>query len=381
MNQRLVALDVFRGLTVALMILVNNPGSWGHIYSPLRHAQWHGLTPTDLVFPFFLFIVGVAVSLGFSRRFAAGTSPRDLIKKILLRTAIIFGLGIFLNGFPFGLFGPKTLHEIIENLRVAGVLQRIALSYFLVASTVVFVRSNTRRLVMAMSWLIFYEVLMRWPMVAGWGGGSFALEDNFVRFMDLRLLGQSHLYHIGSVAFDPEGLLSTFPAAFTAMSGFLAGEQIRRPQGLNHRLIGLVITGFLLTGLGLNLALVEPVNKQLWTVSYAILTSGLATLLLTACLWFIDGLGWKRGTQPAVIFGRNPLVVFVGSGITARLLYLIKVTGADGRQMSLKQAIYQGGFEPLAGPLNGSLLYALTFLGLWMIILWWMDHRNIHIKV
>ena len=381
MNQRLLALDAFRGLTVALMILVNNPGSWAHIHPPLRHAQWHGLTPTDLVFPFFLFIVGVAVSLGFSSHIEKGASAKDLVKKIILRTVIIFGLGLFLNGFPFGLLGSKTLMETLATLRIWGVLQRIAVCYLMVGMTVVLITSLRGRLLAMAGWLLFYEILMRWPLVTGWGAGSFALDDNFVRLMDLKTLGEAHLYHVRNVAFDPEGLLSTLPAAATTMLGFFTGEFLRRPLELNARLGRLAAAGVLLAGMGLSLALVEPLNKQLWTISYMVLTGGLAVLGLAFCIWLIDVRGWKKGTGPAVIFGRNPLVVFVGSGVVARLLYLIKIPSSGGGRMSLKSVLYQNIFEPLAGSLNGSLLFALTFVGLWLALLWWMDRKGIHIKV
>ncbi len=381
MNQRLQALDVFRGLTVALMILVNNPGSWAHIHPPLRHASWHGLTPTDLVFPFFLFIVGVAVSLGFSNRLSRGASTPDLVQKILWRSVIIFSLGLFLNGFPFGLLGPKSLAEVFSHLRIWGVLQRIAICYLMVGLTVVFITSLRGRLVAFASWLLFYELLMRWPLVTGWGAGSFALEDNFVRFLDLKTLTEAHLYNVRGVAFDPEGLLSTFPASATTMLGFFMGEFLRQPLALKNRLAKLVPAGFLLAGVGLNLGLLEPVNKQLWTISYVVLTGGLAVLVLCFCILLIDGRGWRRGVRPAVIFGRNPLVVFVGSGIVARLLYLIKLSGPDGIQISLKAILFRDIFVPLAGPVNGSFLYAATFVGLWLVFLWWMDCKDIYIKI
>ncbi len=379
-GERLVALDVFRGLTVALMIVVNNPGSWAHIHPPLRHASWHGLTPTDLIFPFFLFIVGVAISLGFSRRLEAGALRSDLVRKIISRSLIIFALGLFLNGFPFGLVGNLRFPEFLAELRIWGVLQRIAVCYLLVGLVVVFMGNKGRWLVMT-GWLLVYELLMRLALVADWGAGSFALEDNFIRLLDLQTLGAGHLYHVGAVAFDPEGLLSTLPAAVTTMLGFFTGEFLRQPKSLTTRLHGLSLAGLLMTSLGWNLALLEPLNKQLWTSSYMVLTGGLAILVLAFCLWVIDIKGWRRGIQPTVVFGRNPLLVFVGSGILARILYLIKMTDTAGDKISLKQAIYDGVFEPFAGPANGSLLYSLSFLAIWLVLLWYLHTKNIHIKV
>ena len=379
-SERLVALDVFRGLTVAMMILVNTPGSWAHIHPPLRHAQWHGLTPTDLVFPFFLFIVGVAISLAFSSRLEKGASRPDLVRKIITRSIIIFGLGLFLNGFPFGLVGEVGFREVLSELRVWGVLQRIAMCYLLVGLVVVFFDQRGRWLVLV-GWLLAYELLMRLSLVAGWGAGSFALEDNFVRLLDLRTVGASHLHQVGSVAFDPEGLLSTLPAAVTTLMGFFTGDFLRQPQTLTSRLQRLSLVGLLLTSLGWALAFFEPLNKQLWTSSYVALTGGLAILFLAICLWVIDVQGWRQGSQLAVVFGRNPLLVFVGSGILVRTLDLIKVANSVGDKTSLKHAIYRGVFEPLAGPVNGSLLYSLSFLALWLVLLWYLHTKDIHIKV
>ncbi len=379
-SERLVALDVFRGLTVALMILVNTPGSWAHIHPPLRHAQWHGLTPTDLVFPFFLFIVGVAISLGFSSRLEKGASRPDLVRKITTRSIIIFGLGLFLNGFPFGLVGDVGFREGLSGLRIWGVLQRIAVCYLLVGLVVVFFGNRGRWLVM-IGWLLTYELLMRLSLVAGWGAGSFALEDNFIRLLDLQTVGASHMHQVGRVAFDPEGLLSTLPAAVTTLLGFLTGDFLRQPKPLTSRLGRLFLVGLLLTSLGWNLALFEPLNKQLWTSSYVALTGGFAILFLAFCLWVIDVKDWRHGSQLAVVFGRNPLLVFVGSGVLVRTLDLIKVTNSVGDKTSLKYAIYHGVFEPLAGPVNGSLLYALSFLALWLVLLYYLHAKDIHIKV
>ncbi|MCK9995037.1 MAG: DUF5009 domain-containing protein, partial [Candidatus Krumholzibacteria bacterium] len=198
-HERLVSLDVFRGLTVALMILVNNPGSWTHIHPPLRHAAWNGLTPADLVFPFFLFIVGVAISLSFARRLDDGATRGDLVRKIVSRSVIIFALGLFLNGFPF-----MTL-ESLTGLRIPGVLQRIALCYLLAGLAVVLTGRTRNRALVTVGWLVMYELLMRLPLVRGWGAGSFELQNNFARWVDLHLLGVAHIYKVGDVPFDPEG--------------------------------------------------------------------------------------------------------------------------------------------------------------------------------
>ncbi len=371
-TNRLISLDVFRGLTVALMILVNNPGSWGAIHPPLRHADWHGWTPTDLVFPFFLFAVGVALSLSFSRRLEAGAAQPELVQKVLTRTVIIFIFGLLLNGFPY---------NNLESLRVWGVLQRIAICYLMAGLTVVLVRTNTQRAVVLGAFILTYEFLMRLPLVNGWGHGSFELADSFVRWVDLGWPGAIHLYQGKGLPFDPEGLVSSLPAAAGTLVGFFVGEFLRQETPLVRRLRTLAVAGVLLTATGLFLGQIEPINKQLWTVSYTVLMSGLAILALTICVWIIDVRRWQRWVNPAIVFGSNALLAFVGSGLLARIFNLIKVTGAEGAQSSLKTAIYAGFCRPLAGPVNGSLLYAIATLVLWWAILRLLYRRQIFLKI
>jgi predicted acyltransferase len=381
---------VFRGLTVALMILVNNPGSWSHIHPPLRHAAWHGLTPTDLVFPFFLFIVGVAVSLSFARRGAAGATRGQLVRKIAIRSVIIFSLGLFLNGFPFNVplnadmaaeFTWSSLPDSLQTLRIPGVLQRIALCYLLAALTVVLTVRLRHRVLITAGFLVLYEMLMRLPLVTGWGGGSFEMADNFVRWADLRLLAEAHLHRVDGTSFDPEGLVSTLPAVATTMAGFFTGEFIRGSGPLTTKLRQLFRVGSGLVISGLLLCRLEPVNKQLWTVSYVVLTGGLAMVTLVLSSWMMDVRKWRTGTLPAVVFGSNPLVVFVGSGILARILVLVRTTDAEGQVTSLQRAMYEGYFVPLAGPVNGSFLFALTTVFFWLGILWFLYRRELFIKI
>jgi len=364
---------VFRGLTVALMILVNSPGSWAHIHPPLRHAEWHGLTPTDLVFPFFLFIVGVAISLSFARRLDDGATRGDLVRKIISRSVIIFAVGLFLNGFPFKL--------PLNELRIPGVLQRIALCYLLAGLAVVLAGRNRNRALVTVGFLVLYELLMRLPLVQGWGAGSFEIQDNFVLWADLKLLGEAHIYQEGGVFFDPEGLVSTLPAAATTMVGFFVGEYIRGPLSLALKLRRFALVGAGLAAIGLLTCQLEPVNKKLWTVSYVLLTGGLAMLTLALSSWMIDVRKWRIGTMPAVVFGSNPLVAFVGSGLLVRVLLLVRTTDAQGQTVSLSRAMYEGFFVQLAGPLNGSLLYAVTTVIFWLGILWILHRRKLFIKI
>jgi predicted acyltransferase len=381
---------VFRGLTVALMILVNSPGSWAHIHPPLRHAEWHGLTPTDLVFPFFLFIVGVAISLSFARRLDDGATRGDLVRKIVSRSVIIFAVGLFLNGFPFNIplnatmaadFTLARIPESLEELRIPGVLQRIALCYLLAGLAVVLTKRNRNRALVTVGFLVLYELLMRLPLVQGWGAGSFEIPDNFVLWADLQLLGEAHIYQEGGVVFDPEGLVSTLPAAATTMVGFFVGEYIRGPLSLASKLRRLALAGAGLAAIGLLMCPLEPVNKKLWTVSYVLLTGGLAMLTLAFSSWMIDVRKWRAGTLPAVVFGSNPLVAFVGSGLLVRVLLLARITDAQRQTVSLSRAMYEGFFVPLAGPLNGSLLYAVTTVIFWLGILWILHWRKLFVKI
>lgn len=364
---------MFRGLTVALMILVNSPGSWAHIHAPLRHAAWNGLTPTDLVFPFFLFIVGTAMSLSFTRRLNDGATRGDLVRKVLARSAIIFVLGLLLNGFPFD--------EPLSTWRIPGVLQRIGLCYLLAGLTVVLGGRNRNRWLVVGGFLLLYEFLMRWALVSGWGAGSFALANNFVRWVDLSVLGESHMFTVRGLAFDPDGLVSTLPAAVTTLAGYFAGEFIRGPGGLPEKLRRLGIVGGGVAALGLLLCPLEPVNKQLWTVSYVLVTTGLAMAALAASSWMIDVKKWRTGIRPAVVFGSNPLVAFVGSGLVARILILVKVDAGGGDPIILKRWIYEGFFVPIAGPLNGSFLFAVATVLLWLGLLWLLYRRGWFLKI
>lgn len=390
MKDRMISLDVFRGLTVGLMILVNNPGSWSHIYAPLRHAQWHGWTPTDLVFPFFLFIVGVAMALSFGKRVEAGANVADLKKKVWSRGAIIIGLGLFLNGFPFNIpvnaqmaadFEFMDIFRRFLTLRYWGVLQRIGLAY-LIGGVIILYLPKTRDRIIAVGMLVLiYEFFMRVPLVTGWGAGSFELQDNFVRFMDMFLFGKAHLYGGTGIPFDPEGFLSTLPAAVTLLSGFWLGEFLRKPHDHQEKLTNLSVVGIILFFAGSILSLIEPINKQLWTVSYVITMDGLAILVIVFSSYMIDVKKMDFWIKPAIVFGSNALVVFVGSGIIGRLMYMMKTTNSEGTIISIKQAMYSGVFVPLAGELNGSLLFAITNILFWLAILWILYYKKIFVKI
>ncbi len=279
-NERLSSLDAFRGLTIAGMILVNNPGSWTHVYAPLRHAEWHGWTTTDLVFPFFLFIVGVSISFSFSRRIEQSMEKPGLYSKLFKRTLILFALGIFLALIPRFNF---------ETLRIPGVLQRIALCYLF--ASLLFLKTGTKwRSFIVVILLAGYWLTMKLVPVPGYGPGILEYEGNLCAFIDSKLLA-GHLYKPG---FDPEGILSTLPAVATTLLGTLTGDWLRSSKSVLQKTAGLFTGGIVLALSGLLLHPFFPINKQLWTSTYVIFSAGAALLLLGICYWLIEGVWLKK---------------------------------------------------------------------------------------
>ena len=374
---RLISLDAFRGATIAGMLLVNNPGSWSDIYPPLEHAPWHGWTPTDMIFPFFLWIVGVAMTLSFARRVEQGADRSQLFRHVAVRAALIFGVGIFLVMFPFGLL-PEH-HFSFAKMRIPGVLQRIGLCYF--AAGAIFLRTGWRgQVAWVVGILAGYWALLGLVPVPGYGAGVLEPTGNLCWWIDSHVLA-GHTWSGAPVpGFDPEGILSTLPAIATTLLGVLAGQMMRRWSGgaLSARLLG---GGVVLLALGALMSLGLPINKNLWTSSYAVFMAGWAMALLAAFHWLIDVRGWSRWAAPLVIYGTNALVMFVAAGVIGKLLYLIKWTGADGQGVTLKGFVYQHAFVPLASPVNASLLFALAFVLLHFALAWWLWRNKWFVKV
>lgn len=369
LNKRLISLDVFRGITIAGMVLVNNPGSWSTIYWPLRHAEWHGWTPTDLVFPFFLFIVGVAIPLAFERRIQAGGSKRDLYLKIVRRTLIIFALGIFLAGFPY--FNLSTI-------RIPGVLQRIAVCYLF--ASVIFLNTKIRtQIIVTVALTIVYWLVMTKLHAPGFAAGDLTKEGSVASYVD-RLIFGPHIWRQGKI-YDPEGLLSTIPAIATTLFGVLAGQWLRVHRSDYEKVAGLFAAGAICIFVGWAWNPFFPINKSLWTSSYVFFTGGLALEFLALCYWIIDIRKYTAWTKPFVVFGVNALVLFVGSGVMARLLGLIKVSAADGNQISLQSWIYNNGFLSWLPPYRASLAYAIAFILTWLGLMWILYRRKIFISV
>lgn len=410
-KERLISLDVFRGFTILLMTIVNNPGSWASIYPPLQHAEWHGCTPTDLVFPFFIFIMGTAIP------FAMPTKHFDfaVFNKIIVRSLRIFCLGLFLNyfsrieilgleGIPllilrlfitfavaYALLGNFSLKiktylvfgifaillflayspiEAYQEVRIPGVLQRIGIVYFF--TSLLFLKTNLRtQLLVAASLLLGYWILMAFVPVPGFGAANFEKGTNLAAWIDNSLLN-GHLWSY-SKTWDPEGILSTLPAIATGIFGMYVGQilNLQIPKIEILKKIGIV--GILLVITGLIWNIVFPINKSLWTSSYVLYTAGIATLSLTILYYIIDVVNYKKWTKLFLIWGVNPMIVFFFSGIIPRVLSAIKIENPEiaAEKINLQNYFYKFCIVPyFSNPLNASLTFALAYAVFWSIILW-----------
>jgi predicted acyltransferase len=373
---RLLSLDVFRGLTVAAMILVNNPGSWSHIYAPLKHAEWHGCTPTDLIFPFFLFIVGVSISYALGSK-KGYMSHSKLIFTALKRALILFGLGLFLNLFPKVFTDPM---EALQTVRIPGVLQRIAVVFFITA--VIFIKTSPKtQLRILIGILLTYWAMMTLIPVPGVGFANLEKETNLGAWLDRSLLTEAHLWR-SAKTWDPEGIFSTIPAIGTGIFGLLIGTWLKRKDKEESVKISWMFSiGILAVILGLIWDLCFPINKALWTSSFVLYAGGLASIGLALCYWLIDVQGYKKGTTPFVVYGINAITVFFLSGLIPRILTMIKVNMPDGTIVTSREWLYQSFYSPYFSPINASLAGAVTFILIWLGILWWMYSRKIIIKV
>ncbi len=421
-KERLTSLDVFRGFTILLMTIVNNPGSWDSIYAPLEHAEWHGCTPTDLVFPFFVFIMGTAIPFAMPVKHFDGA----VFNKILVRSIRIFCLGLFLSVFSrihlFGLEGIPLLAvrlviafavayallgnfsmkvktilavgifvilislafsglEHFEDTRIPGVLQRIAIVYFF--SSILYLKTNLKtQLIVLATLLIGYWLLMAFVPVPGFGPANFDKGTNLAAWLDDTLLN-GHLW-IASKTWDPEGILSTLPAIGTGILGMYIGQLLNVQASKNEILKKTAITGVVLVIGGLLWNIIFPINKSLWTSSYVLYTAGIATICLTILYYIIDVQGYKKWTKFFLIWGVNPMIVFFFSGVIPRVLTAIKVKNPEigGEEISLQTSIYKHGIVPLfENPLNSSLAFALVYAAFWSIILWIFYKKKLIFKV
>lgn len=421
-KERLTSLDVFRGFTILLMTIVNNPGSWSSIYPPLEHAEWHGCTPTDLVFPFFVFIMGTAIPFAMPVKHFDGA----VFNKILVRSLRIFCLGLFLSVFSrihlFGLEGIPLLGvrlviafavayallgnfsmkvktilavgifiillslafsglEHFEDTRIPGVLQRIAIVYFF--ASILYLKTNLKtQLWVVASILVIYYLVMAFVPVPGFGPANFDKGTNLAAWLD-NLVLNGHLWSV-SKTWDPEGILSTLPAIGTGILGMYIGQLLNLQTNRTEILKKTAVTGVILLIGGLLWNIIFPINKSLWTSSYVLYTAGIATLCLSLLYYIIDIQGYKKWAKLFLIWGVNPMIVFFFSGIIPRVLGSIQVQNPEtgGEEISVLTLIYKHGIAPcFENPLNASLAYALSYAVFWSVILWIFYKKKMIFKV
>jgi predicted acyltransferase len=360
---RLISLDAFRGFTIAAMVMVNSPGSWSSVYPPLLHAEWHGITPTDLIFPFFIFIVGVSIVLAYNKRLESGVPKNGMYIKIGSRAAKIFALGIFLHLFPEFNF---------ESIRYAGVLQRIAIVFAVCA--VLYLNSNWKAQAwVAASLLIFYWIAMT---QIPFGGNKPMLEPGMnlaAWFDDIFMPGKRFM----GQTWDPSGLFSTIPAIASGITGLLAGNLIIKAKDNERTVIWLFFFGFLCTILGHAWGWIFPVNKPIWTSSYVMLSSGLAAMTLAAAIFFIDILGHMTGMKFGIIYGANAITAYALASMLIWPFYRIQWFGDKSLSRHFMETFTGVGFDPRMA----SLLYALIYVGIVFIPIWILYRRKIFVKL
>lgn len=373
LRERFVSLDVFRGMTICFMIVVNTPGSGAEAYAPLQHAHWFGCTPTDLVFPSFLFAVGNAMSFSIKKYEALGNGA--VWGKIIRRTLLIFLIGYLMYWFPFvhrlpeGGWGLKPL----SDTRIMGVLQRIALCYFFGALIVHFCSRKTA-LLWAVILLFGYWALL---YIFGEPGAQLSMTGNAGMKLDMFLFGPAHLYHGEGIPFEPEGILSTLPSIVNVIAGFFAGVFIQR-KGKNYEGVSkLLMAGVLAIFVALCWDLVFPMSKKLWTSSFVLYTTGIDLVVISLLIYALEMRGWKRGVYFFQVFGRNPLFIYLLSELLVVVLFMVGAGSGDSLFRLISLRVYQ---VIAPGPF-GSLLFALSFMCVCWLVGWWLDKRKIYVKI
>lgn len=369
-SERLLSLDVLRGITIVGMILVNNPGTWESIYAPLRHAEWNGLTPTDLVFPFFMFIMGVSMSFAlfrFDHHFS-----RSFVTKLIRRTVILFLLGVFLSWFSLVCFG---VEHPLEHIRILGVLQRLALAYCFGSLLIMSVRRPVNLAWISGILLIGYYILLML------GNGFDLSEQNVIAVTDRWIFGENHMYREwlpdGSrIFFDPEGLLSTLPCIAQVIIGYFCGNILREKTEIQHRLLQISILGIILLFAGLLFSYGCPLNKKVWSPTFVLVTCGFASLFLVFLTWLIDIKKQQKWGYAFHVFGTNPLFIYVVAGVLATVLAVIPVGDT-----SLQGKIYQSIVAVFRDAYLASLIYGLLFIGFNYLIVLVLYKKRIFIKI
>lgn len=370
MNNRLISLDAFRGVTIAAMILVNNQGDWGHVYPVLRHASWHGWLGADIVFPFFLFAVGASIFLALQSHRNSGMSPDKTFPSVLRRTVILIALGMLLNLFPF--FN-------LSQARIPGVLQRIGLCYCFGA--VIFLYCTDKlQIIISIALVAVYGALLFWVTPSGLGHGSLEPCCNLPGFID-SIIFPGHTYeHAPAPGFDPEGLLSTIPAITSTMLGVFAARRICSHITESRKMVGLIAGGAVMIAAGLLLDYIIPINKNLWTPSYVLFMGGMAVVVLSLLYYLCDIKKNSIITSPFLVLGRNAIAVYILSSIAGKAMISIMVPFGNA-EVPVKTFIYTMLFASWLDPFVASLLYAVLFLILWFLIMYILYRRRIFINV
>lgn len=368
-HERLVSLDAFRGAVIAAMILVNSPGRWSKVYPVLRHAHWNGWTIADCVFPFFLFIVGVAAVFSLTKRKASADQGKGTIPRILRRSCILFGLGLMLNGFPY---------YDLSDLRIPGVLQRIAICYLAASLLILKTRVVSQVWIMAGLLIAYWSMLELIP-VPGVGAGVLEPGKNLPSYIDGLLL-QGHLWY-NIRPYDPEGILSTIPAIGTTLFGVLTGHWLHSRCSHAEKAMGMLAGGALLLIAGQIFNIWLPINKGIWTTSFAVFMAGMALVFLTVFFWLIDMKGHKKAVTPFLIFGMNAIAAYVLSDLLTKTIREIKVFLPDGTRTRLRSYLFDTIFAPVGNGKLASLLFAVTFVCVIFLVMWGMWKKRWFLKI
>lgn len=375
LKKRFLSLDVFRGMTICFMIIVNTPGSSAEAYPPLHHAIWHGFTPTDLVFPSFLFAVGNAMSFSLDKYRQISNSA--FLTKIIERTILIFLIGFLMYWFPF--FQLNEAGQIVaaplSHTRIMGVLQRIALCYFF-GSLIVYYLSTRNVIIISVVLLIGYWIIL---LVFGDQSQPLSMSGNAGLYLDKFLMGNNHLYHGERIPFDPEGWLGTLPAIVNVVIGYLAGRFIQKKDKSFECLAKLMLAGTLLVFIAICWNIVFPINKKLWSSSFVLVTSGLDLMIISALLYVLEIKKWNqmRWSRFFEIFGRNPLFIYILSELMVIILFMVRVSP----QESLFDYINRAFFQVIAPGSFGSFLFAICYMLFCWSIGWWLNRKKIYIRV
>jgi predicted acyltransferase len=370
-SNRFISLDIFRGIAITAMLIVNNQGDWPHVYPVLRHASWHGWSGADIVFPLFLFALGASVSFSISKKLDIGILHKEIYLKIIRRTFILILMGLFLNLFPeFKLTG----------MRIPGVLQRIALCYLFSSAIYLFFNAKLQYGI-AIFLLAFYWLCLKFLPLDGVTTGSLEPAGNLCRYID-NFLFNGHTYrHAAAPGFDPEGLFSTIPAISSTLAGVFAAELLLSQKSHTRKTIELFAAANTGIILGLMTNMWIPINKNLWTPSYAVFMCGVSLYLLLLCFRMVDINGCKLFSKPFLILGANPITLYFLSTLFAKLTVYIKILQSDGNAISIKAIIYKSCFASWANGYNASLFYSIAFLSFWLVIMYLLYKKNLFIRI